>query len=186
MDERDERLVAEEENLLEICNRLNDIKRSVDDILHLQNRELDYLIYSKYDLNNNRIDQFGKDIPVQSVDVYNTTDPDGVNRDQPYYVFGHGWGQGNTVNSDFTLTISSLNTNNYWAMTIHNFHTLNGSWVNQNGSNGLPGGAWGVHSSQWLGSDGCFIYQDNHLNLVQNKLSQWGLHQNHQISGTIR
>ena len=71
-------------------------------------------------------------------------------------------------------------------MTIHNFHTLNGSWVNQNGSNGLPGGPWGVHSSQWLGSDGCFIYQDNHLNLVQNKLSQWGLHQNHQISGTIR
>ena len=185
-DSWDGKVKGESEHQKNVFVTVNDENSSTDELLHSQKRELDYIIYSKYDLNNNRIDQFGKDIPVQSVDVYNTIDPNGVNRDQPYYVFGQGWVQGNTVNSDFTLTISSLNTNNYWAMTIHNFHTLNGSWVNSNSSNGLQGGAWGVHSSQWLASDGCFIYQDNHLNLVQNKLSQWGLHQNHQISGRIR
>ena len=41
MDERHERLVAEEENPLEICNRLNDIKRSVDDILQHCGYDLD-------------------------------------------------------------------------------------------------------------------------------------------------
>lgn len=41
MEERDERLVDEEENLHEICNQLNEIKRSVDDILQYANNGLD-------------------------------------------------------------------------------------------------------------------------------------------------
>ena len=41
MDEQDERLVAEEENLLEICNQLNDIKQSVDEVLHYAGSGLD-------------------------------------------------------------------------------------------------------------------------------------------------
>ena len=41
MDERDARLVAEEENLLAICNQLNEIKRSVDDILQYSDNGLD-------------------------------------------------------------------------------------------------------------------------------------------------
>ena len=41
MDERDERLVAEEENLFEICNQLNDVKRSVNEILQYADNGLD-------------------------------------------------------------------------------------------------------------------------------------------------
>ena len=41
MEERDERLVDEEENLHEICNQLNEIKRSVDDILQYAYNGLD-------------------------------------------------------------------------------------------------------------------------------------------------
>lgn len=61
MDERDERLVAEEENLLEICNRLNDIKRSVDDILQHWGYDLDVggqmQVEDGVDLLRNKIDE---------------------------------------------------------------------------------------------------------------------------------
>ena len=64
MDERDERLVAEEENLLEICNRLNDIKRSVDEILQHCGYDLDVggqmQVEDGVDLLRNKIDEAHK------------------------------------------------------------------------------------------------------------------------------
>ncbi|MDY4523418.1 MAG: hypothetical protein SPE03_00145 [Treponema sp.] len=166
--------------------------------LESQNRGLDEIIYRKYDLQNNQI---GKDFVTyaQTIDVYNTIDnhknEDGsytnINRSQPYYIFGQGWGQGNTVNSNFSLRIDSLTSGDQYAMTIHNAHTVNGTWVasdgysyNSDGSQ-TAGGRWRVHSSDWLTSDGCFIYQQEYLEELQKKLREWGLHNNHQIKGSF-
>ena len=75
-------------------------------------------------------------------------------------------------------------------MTIHNFYTIGNdsshNWVNASSSNGLPGGAWGVHSSGYLTSDGCFIYTEENRKALQKKLKEWGLHTNHQIYGTLK
>ncbi len=155
--------------------------------LESQNRGLDEIIYRKYDLNNN---QLGESFITyaQTLDVYNTTQ-EKIDRNQPYYLFGEGWGQGNSVNSNFSLTINSLNTSDDWVMTLHNFYTIgnfNKNWVNSFSSNGLPGGAWGVHSSDYLTSDGCFIYTRPNRIEVQKRLNEWGLHSNHQIYGILR
>ncbi len=157
-----------------------------DEQLHSQKRELDKIIYTLYDLNNNKIDSFGGKLPVQSVDVYNIKDPKDVNRDQPYYSTKYGWIQGNTVNSNFSMTVEDLSSSSEWAMTIHNFNTLNGTWVNQNGSNGLSGGPWGVHTSDNLTSDGCFMYQQHNFNTLKEYLSGWGLTHGMQITGYLR
>ena len=155
--------------------------------LESQNRGLDEIIYRKYDLNNN---QLGESFITyaQTLDVYNTTQ-EKIDRNQPYYLFGEGWGQGNSVNSNFSLTINSLNTSDDWVMTLHNFYTIgnfNKNWVNSFSLNGLPGGAWGVHSSDYLTSDGCFIYTRPNRIEVQKRLNEWGLHSNHQIYGILR
>ena len=127
---------------------------------------------------------------TQTIDVYNTIDRTDkkTDRNQPYYIFGQGWGQGNTINSNFSLQIVSLSKPS--AMTIHNFQTLGNSsehnWVNSYSSNGLSGGPWGVHSSKNLSSDGCFIYTEKELQALQQQLKNWGLHSNHQIYGTLR
>ena len=156
--------------------------------LESQNRGLDVITYRKYDLNNNQIGE-SYITHAQTLDVYNTNQ-EKIDRSQPYYLFNEGWGQGNSVNSDFSLTINSLNTSDKWVMTIHNFYTVgNGSnynWVNSESSNGLPGGAWGVHSSNYLTSDGCFIYTEANRIEIQKKFTEWGLHSNNQIYGLLR
>ncbi len=53
-------------------------------------------------------------------------------------------------------------------------------------NNGLEGGSWRVHSSQYLTSDGCFIYTNENLKALQNKLKEWGMHADHQIYGILR
>ena len=66
MNEQDERLVAEEENLLEICNQLNDIKRSVDEVLQYAGSCLDIggqmQIEDGADLLRNKIDEACKNV----------------------------------------------------------------------------------------------------------------------------
>jgi hypothetical protein len=97
--------------------------------LESQNRGLDVITYRKYDLNNNQIGE-SYITHAQTLDVYNTNQ-EKIDRSQPYYLFNEGWGQGNSVNSDFSLTIDSLNTSDNWVMTIHNFYTIgNGSNYN--------------------------------------------------------
>lgn len=156
------------------------------DNFHDQYRELDTITYRKWDLNNNELDSFSKE--VQTVDVY--IQGGGENRDQPYQR-GEKWVQGNTIDSNFSLRIDSLNENDEYAMTIHNAKTINGTWVasdgysyNEDGTR-TEGGRWRVHSSDWLTSDGCFIYQKDYLKELQKKLTEWGMHNNHQITGAF-
>lgn len=156
------------------------------DNFHNQYRELDEIVYTKWDLNNNALSSFSK--PVQTVDVF--IEGGGENRDQPYQR-NEKWVQGNTIDSDFSLRIDSLTSGDQYAMTIHNAHTVNGTWVasdgysyNSDGSQ-TAGGRWRVHSSDWLTSDGCFIYQQEYLEELQKKLREWGLHNNHQIKGSF-
>ena len=109
-----------------------------------------------------------------------------INRDQPYYLHGFGWTQGNTVMSDYSLRILSLDNSVENIMEIHNAWTMDGDWINKAALDNDPGGRWLVHSSTNLTSDGCFIYQEHTLDDLQSKLREWGLHSGHHISGSLK
>ena len=170
--------------------------------LQSQYRELDQITYRKYGLNNEMLDTYTPG-NVQSVDVYNVVerimeeykDENGeiqkkvkaeINRDQPYYLHGFGWTQGNTVMSDYSLRILSLDNCVENIMEIHNAWTMDGDWINKAALDNDPGGRWLVHSSTNLTSDGCFIYQEHTLDDLQSKLKEWGLHSGHHISGSLK
>jgi len=169
-------------------------QRDYDGTLASLNRGLDEIIYRKYDLKNNQI---GDDYVTyaQTIDVYNKYDSkDKVDRTQPYYdATNSRWLQGNTVNSSFSLLVDSLDKSDEYSMTIHNFTTIDGSYVDKfsdsydaNG-NLTPGGHWRVHSSEWLTSDGCFIYTfTDHDNMQKYLYDVFGVRAGHQIHGTIR
>ena len=151
-----------------------------------QGRAQDSLIFKKFDLKNNFVNSYTASM-VQSVDVYNKYDTkNDVNRDQPYFDPTMGRiVQGNTVMSDFSLRIDSLSTASDYAMTIHNAWSMDGDWINNEGKDNDPGGAWRVHLSEYLTSDGCFILPSSDLKKLQNILSSWGLGRNYEITGTI-
>jgi hypothetical protein len=181
------------------------------DQLHSQNRELDYVIYKKYDLKNNLIDSIGSEYPVQTVDVHNKKDytynkadasieilPDGkekkyVDRNQPFNSPELGKTvQGNTIVSDYSLQVVNLENATY-SMIKHNAWTVNGNWINKNSEildengNVTPGGKWWVHGgTSNLTSDGCDIYRDEYHKEIQKKLKEWGVHSATWENGQIK
>ena len=70
-------------------------------------------------------------------------------------------------------------------MVIHNAWTLDVDFVNKKGLDDEPGGRWLVHDSPFQTSNVCFIYQKDYLKELQKKLTEWGMHKNHQITGAF-
>jgi len=149
------------------------------------NKALDTLTYVKRDLNNRVVDTITMS-SVQSVDVYDIKDKNGINRHQPYYsqALGHEI-EGNTVVSDFSLQYNKGDTVNY--TTIHNAWTIDGSWINRDGLDDDPaGGRWLNHGgARFQTSDGCFIVPYEKTQYYYERLKQLNIPQHGQIAGKL-
>jgi hypothetical protein len=149
-------------------------------------KAMDTIYFYKRDLDRRLLDIFAL-TNVQSVDVYNSYDAaSGVDRNQPYDSgLLNRVVQGNTVISDFSFKVMS--TSSDYAMIIRNARTLDGDWINRNGSDGEPGGRWWVHGGTGnQTSDGCFIPSNAMLEALNAKMREWGVRPGHEIAGRMQ
>lgn len=156
----------------------------------LENRGMDQLVFKKYDLKNNLLSEHTVR-GVQSVDVFvNRKNNKGEiieDRDQQYYHSVYGNVQGNTVVSDFSLTVQMgrFGENDLSVCLITNATTMDGDWIDAQGVDGDPGGSWLIHTSNYLASDGCFIMLKGEAERLINFFEEIGLKNGDLIAGTI-
>ena len=156
----------------------------------LENRGMDQLVFKKYDLKNNLLSKHTVR-GVQSVDVFvNRKNNKGEiieDRDQQYYHSVYGNVQGNTVVSDFSLTVQMgrFGENDLSICLITNATTMDGDRINAQGVDRDPGGSWLIHTSNYLASDGCFIMLKGEAERLINFFEEIGLKNGDLIAGTI-
>ena len=156
---------------------------------------LDTLLYEKRDLKGGVIASTLY-TGIQSVDVYKRDDAAGIDRDQPYFIFGKGLRQGNTLVGDFNMTYfppetKGLPSGEYYAdagnFLITKGTTISGLHIGATGNSNpaQAGGRWWEHWAPRQNSDGCIIpTQVSHRQMMQ-QFNTWRIPMGYSVKSNI-
>lgn len=163
-----------------------------------ENYGLDSILYEKQGINYDYYDSLLLD-KYQTVDNLVSLSLDGTkDYAQPYYVFGQGWLQGNTIYSaefdmgyyhnkntkidDWRFSSSVAMTN---VLQINNASTLSNIYIGNDGGGSIR---WLEHDDNNLlfqYSDGCFVTTVENQRKLLEKLETWNTSYGYQIKTTI-
>ena len=133
---------------------------------------------------------------LQTVDLYDSIDGSGVDRNQPYFHREYGWVQGNTIApGELWLQVGAESHYAGGALLINQARTISGHYINEQGLNEIIGGGrWLLHANRLdnmsrdfnnKSSDGCLIPSTMaHLEFIDT-LESWGLKPGYNIVGEL-
>jgi hypothetical protein len=156
---------------------------------------LDSLLYEKRDLKGGVIASALYN-GIQSVDVYDRRDDTGIDRNQPYVLFGKGVRQGNTLVGNFDMTYFPAGTKGLpqgeYFVDAGNFlmtagTTVSGARIGTTGNSNpvQAGGRWWEHYGEWQNSDGCFIPTRNTHLQIMRQFNTWKVPVGYTVKSSI-
>jgi hypothetical protein len=153
---------------------------------------MDTTVYQKKGINYDYYDSFTV-MSEQTVDnMFKSLSNPSLNYNQPYYAFGQGWVQGNTVSSsDYNMEYISSSGSFEGAVLVKNrAYTISGNFINNKGQGGVDANRWLEHANKGSSkssdyntyrSDGCDIVSYNSQTALLEKLQSWQLRNGYQI-----
>ena len=162
----------------------------------LDNQRLDFLVAEKRGLDGGLIERHVMQ-NLQTVDIYDRVDSNGVDRNQEVESDKYGTIQGNTIApGELWMKVGAESQYVGGALVINNARLLSGDYIDEFGRNDrIGGGRWLLHANRTedmvedynnAASDGCFIPSTIAQLEFMDTLERWGLKSGYNIRSELR